>query len=172
MTEGIRMKLVQLHTPFHLAGTSFQQKIDVYGEKKGQLDVVYYRGTQELHVTFKGQTAILPSSNVASMVLDDGNPIDRGGPSGRLPNPLHVDNTSHLRERKGAVDPLGTGRKEPDPPPTAVEASQREAAKHFATQFTKEVSDFEASRSDPAGAVFAGPGAVPVKAPRYTKVNK
>jgi hypothetical protein len=166
MSQGIKMKLVQLHTPFHLAGTSFQQKIDVYGEKKGQLDVVYFRDSRELHVSFKGQTAIIPSSNVASMVLDDGNPADRGGPSGRLPNALEVDNTSKLR------DPMGTGRKLADPPPPAVAAASSEADKHFATQTTPQLSGYEASRGDPAGQVFAGPGAVPVRAPRYTKVNK
>jgi len=166
MSQGIKMKLVQLHTPFHLAGTSFQQKIDVYGEKKGQLDVVYHRADQELHVTFKGQTAILPSSNVASMVLDDGNPADRGGPSSRLPNPLAVDNTSKLR------DPMGTGRKLADPTPAAVAEASAEADKHFATETTTQISDYEASRGDPAGQVFAGPGAVPVRAPKYTKVNK
>ena len=79
---GIKVKMVTLHTPFHLAGTSFQQKIDVYGEKKGLLTVEYFRADRELHVTFKGQTAILPSSNVASMVIDDGNPADRGGRGG------------------------------------------------------------------------------------------
>lgn len=164
--EAIKVKMVTLHTPFHLAGTSFQQKIDVYGEKKGLLVVEYFRADRELHVTFKGQTAILPSSNVASMVIDDGNPADRGGPSSRLPNALEVDNTSHLR------DPMGTGRKLADPPPPAVDAAQKEQARHFATQITPEVSDYEASRGDPAGQVFAGPGAVPVKAPKYTKVNK
>ena len=189
MTTGIRMKMVQLHTPFHLAGTSFQQKIDVYGEKKGQLDVVYFRDDQELHVTFKGQTAILPSSNVASMVLDDGNPIDRGGPSSRLPNPLDVDNTSKLRgaqdpadainkilatsELRGDKDPMGTGRKLADPAPQAVAAAHGEAERHFATQTTPPpVSDYEAERGDPAGQVFGGPGAVPVRAPKYTRNNK
>lgn len=165
--SGVKMKLVQLHTPFHLAGTSFQTKIDVYGEKKGQLDVRYFRAEQELHVTFKGQTAILPSSNVASMILDDGNPADRGGPSSRLPNALEVDNTTKIR------DPMGTGRKLSDPLPTTVEAASSEAAKHFATETTpSQVSEYEASRGDPAGQVFGGPGAVPVRAPKYTRENK
>lgn len=172
--DGIKVKMVTLHTPFHLAGTSFQQKIDVYGEKKGLLEVVYYRQDRELHVTFKGQTAILPSSNVASMVIDDGNPADRGGPSSRLPNALEVDNTSHLRERpRGAVDHMGTGRKLADPPPPAVDEAHGEASRHFATQTTPPpMSEYEAGRGDPAGQVFAGPGAVPVRAPKYTKVNK
>jgi hypothetical protein len=171
--EAIKVKMVTLHTPFHLAGASFQQKIDVHGEKKGLLVVEYFRQDRDLHVTFKGQTAILPSSNVASMVVDDGNPADRGGPSSRLPNPLAVDNTSHLRERpRGAVDPMGTGRKLADPPPPAVAAAQDEQARHFATQTTPQPSDYELARGDPAGQVFAGPGAVPVKAPKYTKVNK
>lgn len=166
MTAGIKIKMVTLHTPFHLAGTSFQTKIDVYGEKKGLLNVQYFRTDQELHVTFKGQTAILPSSNVASMVLDDGNPADRGGPSSRLPDPYAVDNTSKLR------DPMGTGRKLPDPMSAQQVEAEAEAARHFATQTTPSLSEYEASRGDPAGQVFAGPGAVPVKAPRYTKVNK
>lgn len=166
MSSGVFMKLVGFHTPVNFLGVNFGTKIDIYAERRGQVTAEWFEQLGILHVTYKGQRCRIPSPTISYMVDDDGSPADRGGPSGRLPNPLDVDNTSKLR------DPMGTGRKLADPPPPAVADSSAEADKHFATQTTKPLSDYEAERGDPSGQVFAGPGAVPVRAPRYTKVNK
>lgn len=162
-----RMKLVCLHTPFMMLGKNFNSTIDIY---KGDVNGVvcdYHHDARELWVYFRDQVSIIPSSNIASMILDNGKANDRGGATSALPNPYAIDNTSKLK------DPMGTGRKLPDPPPQHVATTQITAEGHFPIATTPPpLSDYEAGRGDPAGAVFAGPGAVPVKAPKYTRTNK
>lgn len=61
----INLKFSELHTPMFLAGVSLGNKLDT--AKRSDLKLVYDRDQKELIVFFKGQVAILPSSNVVSM---------------------------------------------------------------------------------------------------------
>ena len=62
----VPLKHAELHNPLFLSGTNLQMKLDP--SKRDGLDLVYDREEKELLVTYKDDTAIIPSSNVASMI--------------------------------------------------------------------------------------------------------
>lgn len=62
----IDLEFAELHAPLFLAGTNLQMKLDP--RKRHGLVLQYDREHKELHVTWGGKTAVLPSSTVLSMV--------------------------------------------------------------------------------------------------------
>ena len=60
----IPIKRTELHTALFLGGKNHGLKI----EAKAGLSLVYDRAEKELLIEFNGEKAILPSSNVATMV--------------------------------------------------------------------------------------------------------
>lgn len=66
----IKIKWAELHTPLFLAGTNLQTKLDPH--KRHGLEMLYDRSEKELLITYdngdKKETAIVPITNVASMV--------------------------------------------------------------------------------------------------------
>lgn len=66
----IKIKWAELHTPLFLAGTNLQTKLDPH--KRHGLEMVYNRSEKELLVTYdngeKKETAIIPTTNVATMI--------------------------------------------------------------------------------------------------------
>lgn len=65
MSHLIDLKEAKLHDALFLAGTNLQQKLEP-SLRKG-LVLQYNRKEKELLVTYKDETAILPTTNVASM---------------------------------------------------------------------------------------------------------
>jgi hypothetical protein len=75
----IDIDFAELHTALFLNGTNLQMKLYTEGARKDNkgttihgragLTLRYDRAEKELLVTFNGVTAIIPSSNVASMTL-------------------------------------------------------------------------------------------------------
>ena len=61
----ITLKSCELHTPLFLAGTNLQMKLP---QNRAGMTLEYDREHKELLVTYNGETAIVPSSNIASMV--------------------------------------------------------------------------------------------------------
>jgi hypothetical protein len=78
----IELKYATLHNVLFLGGTNLQDKLDV--SKRTGLRLVYDRKEGELLVEWAGETAIIPASNIASMIPFD--PKDVGMPS-RLLSP-------------------------------------------------------------------------------------
>ena len=66
MAEKINIKMAELHSTLFLAGTNLGVKLDP--AKKGGLNLEYDRAEKELLVTYNNQTAIVPTTNVVSMV--------------------------------------------------------------------------------------------------------
>jgi len=62
----MNIKWAELHNPLFLGGTNLQLKLDP--AKRTGLKMEYNRNDKELLVTWNNQTAIVPISNVASMV--------------------------------------------------------------------------------------------------------
>ncbi len=65
----IDLKFAELHSPLFLAGTNLQLKLDP--TKRTGLKLVYDRAEKELLVTWNGETAIVPTTNVSSMTPAD-----------------------------------------------------------------------------------------------------
>ena len=63
----IELKFAELHTPLFLAGTNLNVKL--MPDKRQGLKIAYDRDHKELHVTYNGETGIIPSSNIVSMVV-------------------------------------------------------------------------------------------------------
>ena len=63
------VKFAELHSPLFLAGTNLQLKLDP--TRRGGIVMVYDRAEKELLVTYNNETAVVPVSNVASMVLGE-----------------------------------------------------------------------------------------------------
>lgn len=61
----IELKFAELHAPLFLGGTNLQMKLDP--TKRTGLTIAYDRVEKELLVTYNGNQAIIPSSNVMSM---------------------------------------------------------------------------------------------------------
>lgn len=70
----IDIKTAELHNPLFLGGVNFQMKLDI--SKRVGTTMTYDRVEKELIVTYNGNVAIIPSSNVASMCPV--NPADVG----------------------------------------------------------------------------------------------
>ncbi len=65
MSHLIDIKEAKLHDALFLAGTNLQQKLET--SKRSGLVMQYNRREKELLVSYKDETAILPTTNVASM---------------------------------------------------------------------------------------------------------
>lgn len=61
----INIRSVRLHSTIFVGGRNLSDKIAA----KPDLILEYDRKEKELHVTFQGETAIVPSTNINSMVL-------------------------------------------------------------------------------------------------------
>lgn len=91
----IKIKYAKLHTSFFLAGTNFKDTLTADG--KTGIELIYLREHKELIVSFKGQYALLPDSNVASMSI--ANPADLelegfAAPLIIVPEPKIITNTT------------------------------------------------------------------------------
>lgn len=64
----IKTKFAQLHTALFLAGTNFGLNIDAEKGRFKGLNMVWDRENKELHVFHKDDVAVIPSSNVASVI--------------------------------------------------------------------------------------------------------
>ena len=62
----MKIKWAELHTPLFLGGTNLQSKLDPH--KRTGLEMEYDRSEKELIVRWNGETAIIPTTNVASMI--------------------------------------------------------------------------------------------------------
>lgn len=69
----VDISFAELHNALFFGGKNHGLKLDPY--KCSDLSLIYDRGEKELLVTWKNETAIVPSSNVASMT--EGKPKDR-----------------------------------------------------------------------------------------------
>ena len=65
----MKIKYAELQNPLFLAGTNFGLKLDV--NRKQGLVMLYDRKEKELLVMYNNETAIVPTTNVASMVEGD-----------------------------------------------------------------------------------------------------
>jgi hypothetical protein len=63
------VKFAELHSPLFLGGTNLQLKLDP--TRRTGITMQYDRTEKELLVTWNNETAIVPVSNVASMVLGE-----------------------------------------------------------------------------------------------------
>lgn len=63
--EPMELKFVELHSPIFLAGTNMGLKLDP--SKRGGLELTYFRDAGELHIKYKGEFAIVPTTNIVSM---------------------------------------------------------------------------------------------------------
>jgi hypothetical protein len=87
----ININIATLHNPFFLAGKNFGSQLDV--SKRTGLKLSYDRAEKELLVEFNGSVAIIPSSNVASMTLE--NPKDVGITTTSTPKAAPITHTHH-----------------------------------------------------------------------------
>lgn len=62
----IKLKQAQLHGPIFVGGKNQTERLKT--EKNDGLTMFYDRKEKELHVTWGGETAIVPSTNIMSMV--------------------------------------------------------------------------------------------------------
>lgn len=69
----IDVGFAELHNALFLGGKNHGLKLDPH--RYPDLKLIYDRGEKELLVTWKGHTAIVPSSNISSMT--SGKPLDR-----------------------------------------------------------------------------------------------
>jgi hypothetical protein len=63
------IKFAELHSPLFLGGTNLQLKLDP--ARRTGIQMVYDQIEKELLVTWNNETAIVPTSNVASMVVGE-----------------------------------------------------------------------------------------------------
>lgn len=87
----IAIKFAELHNPLFLGGTNHQTKLDP--TKRLGLKLTYNRAEKELIVQFNDHVAILPSSNVASMTVE--NPKDVGVSVAAPAKPAPQTHVSH-----------------------------------------------------------------------------
>ena len=78
----MKIKFAELHSPLFFGSRNFSTKLDVVRYAGLRLD--YDRKEKELIAVYNNQMAIIPSSNVASMVIDDG-VVDAARPINPIP---------------------------------------------------------------------------------------
>lgn len=61
----LELKFAELHSPLFLSGTNLQMKLDP--SKRHGMSLTYDRTEKELLVEYKGELAIIPTTNVVSM---------------------------------------------------------------------------------------------------------
>ena len=84
------LKFAQLHTTLFLAGTDHGLKLyGSPGRSKTTVSMTYDRLNRELLVFYKGETAIIPSSNVASMTPMESSTGDPGSEPMPEEKPTH-----------------------------------------------------------------------------------
>lgn len=69
----ISMKFAELHTPLFLAKKNLGTRLDREKHGMHSLKLVYDRAEKELLVTWNDETAIIPTTNVVSMI--EGTPL-------------------------------------------------------------------------------------------------
>lgn len=67
----IDLKFAELHAPLFLAGKNFGLKLEPGSHKHTGMVLVYDRAEKELLVTWMGEEAIVPVSNVATMTVKE-----------------------------------------------------------------------------------------------------
>ena len=67
------LKYASLHNPLFLGGTNLQDKLDI--SKRTGIQLVYDRKEKELLIKWNNEVAIIPYSNVASMIPLDPNAV-------------------------------------------------------------------------------------------------
>ena len=82
----IAVKFASLHNPLFLAGTNLQDKLDP--TKRQGMILTYDRVEKELLVQFNGEVALVPSSNIASVIPSDSSQfLQQPTPAQSLPAP-------------------------------------------------------------------------------------
>lgn len=61
----INLKYIELHSPLFLAGTNLGQKLPRH---RSGITIKYDRPNQEVFITYNGETAIIPTTNVVAMI--------------------------------------------------------------------------------------------------------
>ncbi len=66
----VNLKFAELRQPLFLAGKNFGIKLEPKKHDHAGMTLVYDRAEKELLIGWKGEEAIIPTANVASMTID------------------------------------------------------------------------------------------------------
>jgi hypothetical protein len=97
--ESLELKFAELHSPLFLAGCNLSVKLDP--ARRVGLELNYIRKFGELHVKWNGETAMVPVTNIVSMVA--GSPKFKADPNVSHPMVMGSSATAQVETPYGHV---------------------------------------------------------------------
>ncbi len=97
----MNLKLAQLHTPIFVGGKNLTDRLDPFILKG--LEVKYFRSEKELHVTWNGETAMVPITNVKNMIPQDGKNVPMPEPTVVAPMKIQTNLSAQVDSPMGHV---------------------------------------------------------------------